>query len=62
MGGAPNPRHRFPDPRRTEADALSHYRRRPARDDEENLTLAVPSDGGVRSLRAVLDRLDYEQI
>ncbi|MBF6193560.1 MULTISPECIES: ATP-binding cassette domain-containing protein [Nocardia] len=31
-------------------------------DDEENLTLAVPSDGGVRSLRAVLDRLDYEQI
>lgn len=29
---------------------------------EENLTLAVPSDGGVRSLRDVLDRLDYEQI
>ncbi|MEU6832018.1 ATP-binding cassette domain-containing protein [Nocardia beijingensis] len=30
--------------------------------DHEDLTLAVPSDGGVRSLRAVLDRLDYEQI
>ncbi|WP_327094996.1 ATP-binding cassette domain-containing protein [Nocardia vinacea] len=29
---------------------------------EEEFTLAVPSDGGVKSLRAVLDRLDYEQI
>ena len=26
--------------------------------DDEALTLRVPSDGGVRSLRAVLDRLD----
>ncbi|BDT93524.1 MULTISPECIES: ATP-binding cassette domain-containing protein [Nocardia] len=34
----------------------------PASDDDENLTLAVPSDGGVKSLRSVLDRLDYEQI
>ncbi|MBF6464861.1 ATP-binding cassette domain-containing protein [Nocardia beijingensis] len=34
----------------------------PALDDDENLTLAVPSDGGVKSLRSVLDRLDYEQI
>ncbi|MGW4329122.1 ATP-binding cassette domain-containing protein [Nocardia sp. NPDC004573] len=34
----------------------------PAPDDDENLTLAVPSDGGVKSLRSVLDRLDYEQI
>ena len=32
-----------------------------ARDDEA-LTLHVPSDGGVRSLRAVLDRLDAESI
>ncbi|MGW4845579.1 ATP-binding cassette domain-containing protein [Nocardia brasiliensis] len=31
-------------------------------DDDEDLTLAVPSDGSVKSLRAVLDRLDYEQI
>ncbi|MEV0760110.1 ATP-binding cassette domain-containing protein [Nocardia sp. NPDC050435] len=31
-------------------------------DSEDDLTLAVPSDGGVQSLRAVLDRLDYEQI
>jgi ABC-2 type transport system ATP-binding protein len=29
---------------------------------EEDHTLAIPSDGGVKSLRAVLDRLDYEQI
>ncbi|MFI6362920.1 ATP-binding cassette domain-containing protein [Nocardia sp. NPDC050630] len=29
---------------------------------EEEFTLAVPSDGGVKSLRAVLDRLDHEQI
>ncbi|WP_043734219.1 daunorubicin resistance protein DrrA family ABC transporter ATP-binding protein [Nocardia asiatica] len=31
-------------------------------DDGENLTLAVPSDGGVKSLRTVLERLDYERI
>ena len=31
------------------------------RDDEE-LTLQVPSDGGVQSLRALLDRLDAEEI
>ncbi|MFX0574224.1 ATP-binding cassette domain-containing protein [Nocardia nepalensis] len=30
--------------------------------DAQEFTLAVPSDGGVRSLRSVLDRLDYEQI
>ncbi|WP_433196699.1 ATP-binding cassette domain-containing protein [Nocardia sp. CA-107356] len=29
---------------------------------EEEFTLAVPSDGGVKSLRSVLDRLDFEQI
>ena len=31
------------------------------RDDEE-LTLQVPSDGGVQSLRALLDRLDADEI
>ncbi|WP_069161423.1 ATP-binding cassette domain-containing protein [Nocardia altamirensis] len=31
-------------------------------DDDEEFTLAVPSDGSVKSLRALLDRLDYEQI
>ncbi|MER7888555.1 ATP-binding cassette domain-containing protein [Micromonospora sp. NPDC094482] len=35
------------------ARALGDVRR-----DDESLTLRVPSDGGVRSLRAVLDRLD----
>ncbi|MFI6171117.1 ATP-binding cassette domain-containing protein [Nocardia sp. NPDC051052] len=29
---------------------------------DADLTLAVPSDGSVKSLRALLDRLDYEQI
>ena len=33
----------------------------PTRDDDE-LTLQFPSDGGVRSLRALLDRLDAESI
>jgi ABC-2 type transport system ATP-binding protein len=32
-----------------------------ARDDEA-LTLHVPSDGSVQSLRAVLDRLDYASV
>ncbi len=32
-----------------------------ARDDEA-LTLQVPTDGGVRSLKAVLDRLDHAAI
>lgn len=43
------------------ADALGATAPTPD-DDEEDLTLAVPSDGGVKSLRSVLDRLDYEQI
>jgi ABC-2 type transport system ATP-binding protein len=30
--------------------------------DDDGLTLQVPSDGGVRSLRALLDRLDAEAI
>jgi ABC-2 type transport system ATP-binding protein len=33
----------------------------PTRDDDE-LALQLPSDGGVRSLRALLDRLDAESI
>ena len=35
---------------------------RPADRDDDGLTLHVPSDGGVRSLRALLDRLDAEAI
>ncbi|MET9024851.1 ATP-binding cassette domain-containing protein [Nocardia sp. NPDC004168] len=42
------------------ADALGAVA--PPPDDDEDLTLAVPSDGGVKSLRAVLDRLDDERI
>jgi ABC-2 type transport system ATP-binding protein len=34
---------------------------RPSRDDEA-LTLEIPTDGGVRSLRALLDNLDHESI
>ena len=34
----------------------------PAERDDDGLTLRVPSDGGVRSLRALLDRLDAEAI
>jgi ABC-2 type transport system ATP-binding protein len=43
-----------------ELDAAAQAVRAMARDDE--LTLQVPSDGGVRSLRALLDRLDAEDI
>jgi ABC-2 type transport system ATP-binding protein len=32
------------------------------RDDEENLTLRVPSDGGAKSVRALLDQLDAHSI
>ncbi|ASF10981.1 ABC transporter [Nocardia brasiliensis] len=42
--------------------ALGVAARIAADDEDEDLTLAVPSDGSVKSLRAVLDRLDYEQI
>ncbi len=50
---------RFPDSNELEsaARALGDV----GRDDDE-LTLQVPSDGGVRSLRALLDRLDAESI
>jgi ABC-2 type transport system ATP-binding protein len=30
--------------------------------DDEALTLQVPSDGGVRSLRALLDHLDHASV
>ncbi|MFB7876944.1 ATP-binding cassette domain-containing protein [Nocardia sp. NPDC056064] len=45
-------------------DAARHAFGRAARvlDGGDGLTLAVPSDGGVRSLRAVLDRLDAENL
>src|SRR5689334_6569489 len=48
----------------TDADALDAAARAfgdAGRDDEE-LTLELPSDGGVQSLRALLDRLDAEDI
>ncbi|WP_433248831.1 ATP-binding cassette domain-containing protein [Streptosporangium sp. CA-135522] len=50
---------RLADPRgfATAAQAL-----RPTSHDEETLTLHVPSDGGVRSLRALLDWLDSASI
>jgi ABC-2 type transport system ATP-binding protein len=48
------------------ADAVGLARAATALDatdrDEDALTLQVPSDGGVRSLRALLDRLDAEAI
>jgi ABC-2 type transport system ATP-binding protein len=46
---------RFADP--AELDAAAHALDGATRDDDA-LTLQVPSDGGVRSLRALLDRLD----
>ncbi len=49
---------------RAALDAARHALGPAARvlDGGDGLTLAVPSDGGVRSLRAVLDRLDAENI
>ena len=46
---------RFADPR--ELESAAHVLGGASRDDEA-LTLQVPSDGGVASLRALLDRLD----
>ncbi|MEV7803993.1 ATP-binding cassette domain-containing protein [Microbispora sp. NPDC088329] len=46
---------------RHELDAAARILPGSARDDEE-LTLRVPGDGGVRSLRALLDRLDRHSI
>jgi ABC-2 type transport system ATP-binding protein len=50
---------RFTDPGELEsaASALGEVSR-----DEDDLVLQVPSDGGVRSLRALLDRLDLQSI
>ena len=50
---------RFADPQRLHAAArvLDHGSR-----DDDALTLDVPSDGGVRSLRGLLDRLDREAV
>ena len=39
-------------------EAAARVARRVAHRDDDALTLQVPSDGGVRSLRALLDRLD----
>ena len=50
---------RFADPRRL--DAAARVLGESVRDDD-TLTLQVPGDGGVRSLRALLDRLDRESI
>jgi ABC-2 type transport system ATP-binding protein len=49
----------FNDPARLEeaARALGEVSR-----DDDALTLQIPSDGGVKSLRSVLDRLDLESI
>jgi len=49
----------FADPRALESAA---YTLRAAGRDDAALTLQVPSDGSVRSLRALLDRLDDESI
>jgi ABC-2 type transport system ATP-binding protein len=50
---------RFTDPEELEsaASALGDVRR-----NDEDFTLELPSDGGVKSLRAVLDRLDQNSI
>ena len=49
----------FADP--TELEKAAHTFDDAARDDEA-LTLQVPSDGGLRSLRSLLDRLDAASI
>ncbi|WP_426502213.1 ATP-binding cassette domain-containing protein [Dactylosporangium sp. McL0621] len=50
---------RFPD--RTQLDAAARVLPDATRD-EQDLTLRVPGDGDVRSLRALLDRLDTHEI
>ena len=47
----------YPDDLEAAARALGEATR-----DEEALTLQVPSDGSVKSLRALLDRLDSESV
>jgi ABC-2 type transport system ATP-binding protein len=53
---------RFADASELEAAARALGEPDPPTGDEDELTLQLPSDGGVRSLRAVLDRLDAESI
>jgi ABC-2 type transport system ATP-binding protein len=53
---------RFADADRLDAAARALGRDSRDSRDEEALTLQVPSDGGVRSLRALLDRLDVAAI
>jgi ABC-2 type transport system ATP-binding protein len=53
---------RFADANELEAAARALGEPDPPSRDEDELTLQLPSDGGVRSLRAVLDRLDAESI
>jgi ABC-2 type transport system ATP-binding protein len=53
---------RFAEPSELEAAARALGEPDPPTRDDDELTLQLPSDGGVRSLRAVLDRLDAESI
>jgi ABC-2 type transport system ATP-binding protein len=53
---------RFADASELEAAARALDEPDPPTRDDDELTLQLPSDGGVRSLRAVLDRLDAESI
>jgi ABC-2 type transport system ATP-binding protein len=50
---------RFTDP--TELESAANALGDTSRDDDD-LTLQIPSDGGVRSLRALLDQLDHQSI
>jgi ABC-2 type transport system ATP-binding protein len=50
---------RFNDP--TELESAANALGETGRDDDD-LTLQIPSDGGVRSLRALLDQLDHQSI
>jgi ABC-2 type transport system ATP-binding protein len=53
---------RFADASELESAARAFSMPDPPTRDEDELTLQFPSDGGVQSLRAVLDRLDAESI
>jgi len=50
---------RFTDP--TELEVAANALGETSRDDDD-LTLQIPSDGGIRSLRALLDQLDHQSI
>jgi ABC-2 type transport system ATP-binding protein len=53
---------RFPDASDLESAARALGMPDPSTRDDDELTLQLPSDGGVRSLQALLDRLDAESI